>query len=391
MSKGWIDSASLSQVVQYFDRDYNKPNPFPWSYRTVIDLTVLLMMTDHQCIAPGVHNEQRKVDDGQSRLYSFLRNEGIVKPLNLSSKENVKKALRKTKEWARREGTIRRLRSMLDSMINDGENFQHWIDWVVTSDAWINHAKTHSGLIDQIFSSSVQEVLHKTDSQMIEFQKMTSDLSHLNLLSIKRDDEFIEACKGYMCSALIRGRFHLDASLLEDHQLTPHPFREIALPLASKSAVTGQITDTRDCLAKLIVYGASQQNTLDKRLRCWVENIRLIRPIAIGMPALLPQLDNPDFAYSEAYRRAKDANLIMGNRRMVAVIDLLIGMFSGATITGITLDPIIGTVVGAIVGSASNTLKVSEKGSQAYWFLLKGKALKRAGAGLIRREWKMGK
>lgn len=104
------------------------------------------------------------------------------------------------------------------------------------------------------------------------------------------------------------------------------------------------------------------------------------------MPALLPQLDNPELAYSEAYRRAKDANLILGDKRMVTVIDLLIGLFSGA-ITGITLDPITGTIIGAATGTAANLLKASEKGSRAFWYRLKDRELKRAGAGLIRCEW----
>lgn len=386
MSKGWIDSASISQVVQYFDGDYNKPDPYPWSYRTVVDLTVLLMMTDHQCIAPGVRATHSKVDDGQTRLYTLLRNEGIVRQLKLTDEESVKKALRKTKEWARREETIRKLQVVLDDLINDKENFQRWIDWVVTGDAWRNHAIVHGGLIDKTFSRYVQKVLGIESGQMRELKKMTSNISHLDLLSQKRDLDFIEACKGYMCSALIRGRFHLNASLLENHQLTPHPFREIVLPPRSESAVTEHITDTRDCLAKLVIYGAAQQSTLDKRLACWVENIRLIRPITTGMPDLLPQIDNPEVAYSEAYRRAKDANLIMGNKRMVTVIDFLIGLFSGAII-GITLDPITGIIIGATAGTASNLLKVSEKGSRVFWFRLRGRELKKAGAGLIRREW----
>lgn len=268
MSKGWIDAASIHQVVDYFDRGYNRPDPYPWSYMTVVDLTVLLMMTDHQCVAPGVYATRQEVDDGQFRLFSLLRSEGLVRQLKLTDKESIEKALRKTKEWARKESTIRKLRVVLDHLINDKENYQHWIDWLVTGDGWINHAIVYGGLVDKAFSSYVQKILGKEKEEMREFLKMTCNISHLEFLARKRDDEFIEACRGYMCSTLIRGRFHLYTSLLEDYQLTPHPLREVALPPRNESAVTGHITDTRDCLAKLIIYGAAQQSSLDKRLAC---------------------------------------------------------------------------------------------------------------------------
>jgi hypothetical protein len=230
---------------------------------------------------------------------------------------------------------------------------------------------------------------------MVDYVKMTSDCDYLDLLARKRDSEFDEVCKGYMCAALIRGRFHLKAALENEYQITPHPFRELIFPEKTKAAITELVTNTNEYLAKLVIYGAAQQSTLQKRLAAWVENIRLARKSYIRAPGRLSHINNLEIVANEAYRFAKDSNLIMGKQRIISLIDTLISVASGSLVA-VTLDPIAGPLVGSSAGiavggllsTATNIKKISEKGARLVWFHLEGRKLKQAGAGLVRREWK---
>jgi hypothetical protein len=367
MTTGFIDAASISQIVQCLDRGYE--NQYPWSLKTAIDLTVLLIKTDHQHIAPTMSQRGGPVLDYQDRLIDRLFSRQIIKSLSSLDNDTVKQTEKEVQTWAEDQQNLKILRAALKKLFNDQENFQQWIDWVVSRTAWYAHAVRHAGLFETNLIPHIKHVLRISQKAVEELYKESCDVEHLRTLARKRNKEFDLMCKAYMLSALLRGKFHEKVAQSNSLQIMHHPFRELICQEGTQEGITFQVSKPSQMLASFILNGATHQKKLNDRIDCWVENIHRVRSLLATKRVHLDETPTDHAAFDVARDVAKKATIEMGDKRIHTFLDICSGLAIG-TLTSIYLDPFAGIPAGALASAGLNKLKVYSKATN--WFHLRG-------------------
>jgi hypothetical protein len=383
MATGFVDSASISQVVQCLGASVSQP--YPWSIRTAIDLTSLFLGTDNQHIAPGLSRQGGCALDAQDYLIDRLLENHLIHSLNARdlSSSVLKNAELNLNKWVANPQNIKTLGNALNEVITDQHNYGPWIDEVVSGDAWTSHAVRHGGLFEKSLTSTIAQVLDISQEAAEELHKQSRNLELLQHLSKHRGSDFEWMCKAYMLSALIRGKYHDEVARKTKLQLVQHPFRETIFT-PTKGSVKFKVTRPSHMLSLFILGGAMQQRDLKDKLDCWVDNISRVRSKIATKRARLDDTETDHAAYDVAKAIARDANITMADKRVYLLLDILSGLAIG-TLTSICLNPYIGVPLGAMATTALNNTEVYNKATN--WFHLHGDKIKKLSAGRIIREW----
>lgn len=389
MSRGFVDSASLYQIIQCLDTAY--ADQYPWSLQTAVNLTTILIGTDHQHIAPGLRGRPGFVVDEYDRFVDQLISKGLVQPIDFLTGDEQDVATTKTKQWAGRESNISKLRSTAEQLLADKINFAPWIEWSSTK-AWHSHSARLGGLFDVTFLPYVARVLDITESEAADLQRRSRDSKHLDDLIQKRQGsrakDFELMTKAYMVSSLLRGKYHYEVAKIASLQILHHPFREFICSGGTRDQAQFDVSNTSEALARIIVYGAARQQTLRDRLDCWIDNLLRVKPLVASGRARLNQAETNHAAVDVATEIAKKAKIEMGRRRIVPVMEFFVSL-GVAVLASITLSRWLSIPAAATTDVATRKLRLLEKVRGA--FLLRGRKLRDLGAGRIRCGWKQPK
>ena len=302
---GWIDSASLYQVVDYFD----KLNPYPWNAQVVIGLTILFMQTDFQEIGRA-NAKNIRVDDHQRLLTDELIKFGLAKPAAID--EGVRRdAVAHVKRWALAEPVAQTLRTATNSLLKDTVNFNHWIRWVISSNSLKVHGTTHTSLMDADFAVPIGHILGFDEHHLQDLIARASDASILNGIQPDHGPSGeIDLIGAYMCSAFLRGAVHARIAGNE-RQLSPHPLRAPVLSLITTRDQRPALepTWTMKYLAEVVVLGATRRHSLRERLMEWVSQIDKVRRFLRDPTKKLVEVESPEGGLKEAMRIAHAADL----------------------------------------------------------------------------------
>lgn len=393
---GWIDSASISQVVDYFDHQYDRKVKYPWSEQTVVALTVLLLHTNFQRIAPSPV-ETAAVPGPQSDLIDGLLQIGLVKPLEQSLRAR-NDAVASARAWAVSSEGARTLRSATFLLLHDKANFTHWISWVIESGALSTHVEAHATLIDDVSADVVGLALLKTPHELNDLRVKARDKSYV--AHLKRDatsTEAVDLIGGYVCSALFRGRVHAELAHLHSMQLTAHPLRELILDSSGLEQHRAQpllrVSNSTEFLARLIVNIASKQMTTSRRLQSWITNIDKARKAVNASPRRLSEELTLDAARDAAMGIARAADLDFTGTTMSASVECLLHILAGLTVHTV-LPASLGAAVGpaaefAAIGIAAAALHATHAGHKVANTLARfdQESLLKRGPGVVRRHW----
>ena len=397
-NSGWIDSASLYQTVDYFDHQYNKAVKYAWSARTVVDLTVLFILTDYQQIAPSMEGIVM-VHDDKMMLTECLLKSGLVKRL-VCTDALRKYGREKAIEWASSAYGAQSLRDATTRLLQDSSNFGPWIDWTIGSKALTTHLKVHRSLVDEHALKAVGAALGKSKREIADLKQRASDLTFVeSIRSYSQGAEAEDVIAGYMCSSLVRGRAHVQMALAVGNQIMPHPFRESVLfenTAANKATPTLlKVSNTVERLAQFVVAIAAQEKTTARRLQTWVDNIdKIRRELRVSEAHPLTEQYTPKLLEDTVATILKRSGLMFGSHSIHATVEYAYGVgvavLASVAVDSAGLIPMLGHApeyaAAAGLATALAQRRISERSAERITQLTQ-KNLLDSGAGILRRNW----
>jgi len=322
MPEGLIDTATLAQVVQCFDRGMTEL--YPWSQQVVVDLTALLIREDTMALAPGLAPHRRAARDDQELLMDIMLRKGLVTRLSHHSKDASAKAIEKSLKWIQRRQNIVAVRNETDHLLTDESNFLRWIDWVVDK-AWLPHTARFDGLFDKRYLRYVAKVLDISEIEANDLHRRSKDSAELGRLARQRGEDFEYMTRAFIASAIMRGRYHREIARERDIHIIPHPFRRIVSKTRKASDSTYiEVPLVVSYLAALVLCGAMRQSNTRNRLECWVANTANVRRY-LAQAAFAPREFAPSpVALADAWKTAVAANVQVIDSRMLRDLDVLL-------------------------------------------------------------------
>lgn len=383
MTTGLVDSATVSQVVQCLDRGMT--SQYPWSLRTVIDFTALLMREDHMALAPGLMLPKSIVVDNQDLLIDIMSSNGLIASLSMFDENTVHSATRRSKQWIGRGTHIAAVRTEVEELMADRTNFQNWIDWAAPN-AWHAHSRRLGGLFDGTYLPYVAHILDISVGEALHLHSRSTDPKEISRLVAVRNQDFEQMTRAYVASSIIRGRYHDEVARLEGLQLTRHPLRGMVAKMRTGRAVAEiQVPLAATCLACIVIYGAVKQRRLEDRLRCWVDNVRRVRGL-LARGGLQLTESSGHAAIDAALLLARHAGVQIVDSRVDTFLEVMAGLGLGI-LTGVFLTPWLGIPIGVGVSRGLKKARFPGRVRNVVAYHVGGSKLKQFAAGRIETEW----
>ncbi len=382
MSRGLVDSGTISNVVQALDRQRCANDD--WASQSLTTVTQFLIQSDHWHIAPGNQTHIGVALDHQSKLIDRLATIGAIKPLDQVSNADLDRAIRRTKEWAGREQNIEKVRRSLATVQRD-DSFEPWFDWL-KGNALLVDAERKGHFLDETFEHLTARVLHVEQAELRELRRKSDKLPELKRL-LKRDNaDFRLLRDSYLCSAIIRGRFHKEISDKQCLHLLAHQIREPLFDGLSREGAKFSVSNTANAVTNIVIQQALWQRSLDNRIKCWVDNIDRVRRAIHRDPQLIDQRP-PERVPDAALQIVKSADLQVARQRMAELIDVGIAVGPTVTLAGFTINFWISLIVGVAVPLAAKGLGISGSRILNKWHL-RPNHLRKQAAGHVVSRWR---
>lgn len=355
---GWIDSMSITQVVQAFEVWPKSSSPYGWHVPRAV--TALLICTDNISLAPGL-SARRIVSSGPIGLVT----RGLIKSDLLSSADfanSIKKlAIRRAQQ---------RVNRFCDRVRNDyrglsernPEDVQGWMDWSIRS-AWIEHAQNYGNLIDAQFIPQLARILDVTEKDLLDLHKLTGSLDAVKDFVRRQPDAdaFNMTYECFLLGALLRGLYHDYLARQGHQQVAHHPFREVLLPKTATQPLAYEETNVESYLANIVLRSALLEKKLESRLARWADDIGRIR--AANRPGYeqidLRPREDPDLAKKKAIEAAKTVGIDVHPRWAEEATNALPALAVAAG--GFLLHPFAGFALGAGYYFASRKVDIGKR------------------------------
>ncbi len=383
MPTGLLDSCTVTQVVECLERGL--AGQYPWSIRTVLDLTALLIREGHLGLAPGLAPPKSIVHDNQDLLIDLMRSNGLVASLPQIDSDTVHLAFTRSKKWIGRGEHLAALRDEVDRLMADKKDFQNWIDWSAPH-AWHSYVSRSGGIFDTAYLAYVATILDISEREALDLHRRSADPGEISRLVAVRGQDFEHMTRAYVASAIMRGRYHEEVARLKNFQLVRHPLRG----LISKTRTGRPVAEVRVpqaawCLACIVLYGAVRQSHLRDRLRCWVDNVRKARGF-LARGGLDLTDGTRDAAVDAAVLVARRAGIQIVDSQLDSLFEIIAGLGIG-TLTAIFLNPWLGVPAGVGVRVGLKKVGFPHSFRNAVAFQTRRSKLEQVAAGRIETDW----
>ena len=341
---GWIDSMSITQVVQAFEVYPRSSFPYGWYVPGAV--TILLICTDNIGLAPGL-STGRIVSSGPVGFLTreLIRAGVLSRPDFVSSVRKL--AIRQAQQ---------RVNRYCDRIINDYrrllagnlENVRGWMDWSIRS-AWIEHTQNFGNLIDAQFIPQLARILNVTEKDLLDLHKLTGSLDAVKHFVRRQPntDAFNMTYECFFLGALLRGLYHDYLARQGTQQVAHHPFREVFLPKTATQSLAYAETNVESYLANIVLHSALLEKKLESRLARWADNIGRIR--VANRPGYeeidLRPVEDPDLAKKKAIEAAKTVGIDVHPRWAEEAANALPAL--GVGVAGFLLNPFVGFAISA--------------------------------------------
>lgn len=356
---GWIDSMSITQVVQAFEVWPRDSLPFGWYVPATV--TTLLICTDNIGLAPGL-SSSKIVSSGPIGLATrqLIRSGVLSRPAFADSTRKL--AVSQTQQRVGRY--FDRLRNQYHRLLEQySEDVQGWMDWSIYS-AWVEHAQNFGSLIDAEFIPQLARILDATEKDLRDLQKSINSPDVVRDLVRRQPDTdtFNMTYDCFLLGALLRGLYHDYLARQSGQQVAHHPFREALLPKMATESLAYEETNVESYLTNIVLHSALSENKLESRLIRWADNIGRIR--AANRPGYeiidLRPREDPNLAKKEAVRAAKTVGIDVYQRWFQEGANAIPAL--GVAAAGsFLLHPYAGFALGAAYYFASRKIDVGKR------------------------------
>ncbi len=270
MTVGFIDSASLHQVVAAFDNQ-RFDDCHPWAWRTLVETTSVLITDKELRVAPSpVPAGTAKA--GLGRIMDGLA--GIVGVVEVDSGV-ASDAQAATRRWARR--TPRLAAAYADLWLEEA-SFPDWLEWSIR-EAWVEHASRLGGLFEYSYLNAIGSIVAEDPNELEELWYVSSDARRVAAIAKERPESELRTrlSRAYVASTLIRGRYHDTVASKSGLHIVHHPLREGIFdrsPSARRQDV--HLSAPTIYLAHIVVAAAFAQRRGDRE-GSWLDSLRELR------------------------------------------------------------------------------------------------------------------
>lgn len=250
---------------------FNDKENMTWSLATAELLTILLMRNNEFSVSPGSAIVADVNVDYHDKIIQDLRIERLIRNSNPLTDHQKDVALKATKNWIADHNNRTQIANEITRM-KSNENYKDWIRWVATH-AWKSHSLRHMGLVDEVYKEDIAAIINISVEEISEVQEMSKDIDKLDSLAKNVTDDSDILINAYVAAAKIRGENH--KFIANDNKLKhlTHFIREHNASTIYTFDNRFDIVNQDHFLARLILHGALEQETLDRRIGLWIESI----------------------------------------------------------------------------------------------------------------------
>jgi len=381
ITRGFIDSASLSQIVQFLDLGF-KSN-YELSVKTMYEVTCVFLLTDFQHVAPTWIKQSNIVSDAQDHLLNQLYEKMIVKPFPKVKPEDTLILETNVRNWVNDEDNFNNLKKALEKLLSDEYNYNPWIDWVARSGALLSHSKLNHGLFEESITDLISKLLSLSEREVTDLQSKSSKENFIVNIVKERDDVFNTVCKAYMFSALLRSSFHLEFANKNDLHLFYHPFRSYISERTKTTTLPIEPTNTAQEVAAKIINSALNQSTLIEKVDTYVDNLFRVRSNINSGRISLQQANNNEVVCKNAEDISRIAGIPLANKNYERVIGFLISMGIGRLLVPIKI--LSETILPDIINKRIEDINASRRISN--WIYTLREKIGLLPSGLLKRDY----
>ncbi|MBI5779824.1 MAG: hypothetical protein HZA49_10295 [Planctomycetes bacterium] len=319
MSEGYIDSASVYEIISFYRNDQPK-EWYGWTWRGAVETTCAIINMQNLKMAPAPsRNEGPATGEYEHLTKSLSSTITHIKP----NSEIQRLAINATKKWANKN--TKRIVNVYGELKADRENFSKWINLAVKH-AWVEHSKRLRGLFNAEFIPQLALILNIEKRELERIRRLSCDLKILKDYSnrIPNDSEFRTMWDCYIVSALIRGVYHDYVAKKSKYQIIHHPFRVPVLDKLNSSASSDyDISNTQNYFASIILASAYAEKTPNNRISCWAENVLKARNAMSYEYIDLPSKHHDTIALNLAVESARKIGIRTYSRRTEKILNII--------------------------------------------------------------------
>ncbi len=382
MSEGWIDGASMDEVMRALRSDQTSACD-PWAWCTAVEVTCALISTHSLGLASAPSKEGPASGTYEQLLRALSGSIVRVTP----SVEDQRWALRSTKQWANRRYPM--IRTVLEKIKAEEISFPNWMDNAIRC-AWMEHSARMGGLFDREFITQISSVMGVCVAELEEICQLSSDMKQLHwyVSSQPENDAFRIMRDAFLVSTLIRGRYHDSLANRSIHQIVHHRLRDSVLPrLESRPGKAFEVSNVEWYLSSIAISGALAERTLECRIACWAENTLKLRQLAQAQMIDLSPKEYDGVALASAVDSAAKADVRVHPKHVERWLEMAVSMGVGV-LTDLVLKGWVG--FGAGVGAAALS-QHAQPAKRICRSIYRGPNrlgdLARSGPGRIERHW----
>jgi hypothetical protein len=263
-SQGFVDSASTYEIVTACDLGSPK-KIYPWAWTVANDLTMGLVFLDHIRLAPSP-GPAGQASELYAVLTDALLDSNVLGVESVPDERTRTRSLNAVRKRLALPAETEGLRQRIADLDADDTNYKPWLDWIVTSKAWIENSNRLGTLVNREFSSEIATVLNVSVMEVNRVAMLSGDPTKLEtVMSRPGGDTFALLAKAFLTSALIRGKYH-ELVIGKRAQFIRHPMR--ARPASSSDYFPA--SKMQAYFSSAILAGALSERTSKARIKTWV-------------------------------------------------------------------------------------------------------------------------
>lgn len=300
MSYGFIDSASIMNMISALTCHKSCKEWGEWEWKSITEVTEVLLLHRLLRIAPGPSAPPLgRLEAAHSTLYTFY---------DLACKQLGRIVEDTLIDVRIQESTKKVFSDWLLSNVEDAKGaitetkqekgYPHWEQWAIEH-AWVDHSYRLNGLFNAEMIDELALILKVQSNDLKTLWTKTTDLQQVKNWSQGRnlDSDFELTRDAFIAATILRGRFHDFIASQMQWQIVHHPIRQhILIPLSEGTGY--RIPETVEYLAQIIANSAMEEQNPKDRILCWTENIQVAQEAYCQN--VIPEILNPELRQEEA-------------------------------------------------------------------------------------------
>jgi hypothetical protein len=363
MAMAFVDNGTLDLIVQHLDVE----RPYSWSTANVFGLSAMLIVGHHLCLAPGIGTTDHAIPDHCDWLAHRLLNEGLVDPLDTRVLAEHPECVRNSLQWVNEPANLGKLREAVEELHAGDSNYKQWIEWAMTR-SLPGYSTRHDGLIEPLYLPAISQLLGMSKGEADALLKVSRNLGEVRRLFDRQSADFILLAKGYATSVMLRGMINDQLAQRRSFHIRQHPIKEHLLLQTDLASAERRVrsSNTTNFLVGEILRGAIAQRNIKGKVNVYVENIGKVRRVLANDPHRIDAKPDAHSAATEALRIAKDADLVIGDRRVDTVMSLMYSVLAGVVVNLVFKDFAPNVVAGVAAGMAADRSGLSHLTARSY-------------------------